>query len=195
MSTNRSKSDQFLLRFPPGLRERVKWYADQKGRSLNEQIIRLLEREFPEPQTFEATIANIRGMIRMLEKGFDQGSVGVLENELREALRGISAGRIYDFPDAAYEDISKAIEAWDEAVRENEQDDVHMDMDDEELDNLAETGSTAKIVFVGEPLPKRRRLGNLSEEEFEAYKLGYEAGIAARHEPVSHDDPFADDDK
>ena len=134
-------------------------------------------------------------MIQMLEKGFAQGSLGLLENELKTALRGISTGRIYDFPESAYDDITKAIQHWDEAVLENEQDAVQTDLDEEELENLNENGSTAKIVFVGEPLPKRPRLGNMSDAEFKAYKLGYDAGLAEKHEQKLSDDPFADDDK
>ncbi|HEV7436607.1 MAG TPA: Arc family DNA-binding protein [Pseudorhizobium sp.] len=39
MAENRSKSDQYQLRFPPGLRDRLKEAAEANGRSLNAEII------------------------------------------------------------------------------------------------------------------------------------------------------------
>ena len=46
-----SKQDQFVLRFPDGLRDRIKVYAARHGRSMNAEIVRVLEKDFPEPLT------------------------------------------------------------------------------------------------------------------------------------------------
>jgi predicted DNA-binding protein len=46
MSENRAKPDQYQLRFPPGMRERLKATADEAGRSMNAEIIARLERSF-----------------------------------------------------------------------------------------------------------------------------------------------------
>src|SRR5690606_36348613 len=46
MSVNRSKPDQYQLRFPPGMRDRLKAAADRRGRSMNAEIIDRLERSF-----------------------------------------------------------------------------------------------------------------------------------------------------
>lgn len=43
MSQKRSKPDQYQLRFPPGLRERIKAEADANNRSMNAEIIARLE--------------------------------------------------------------------------------------------------------------------------------------------------------
>ncbi len=43
MGVNRSNPDQYQLRFPPGLRDDLKWAADINGRSLNAEIIARLE--------------------------------------------------------------------------------------------------------------------------------------------------------
>jgi len=43
MVENRSKSDGFMLRFPPGLRDLVKSDADERGRSMNAEIIWRIE--------------------------------------------------------------------------------------------------------------------------------------------------------
>ncbi|MBZ9603968.1 Arc family DNA-binding protein [Phyllobacterium chamaecytisi] len=49
MAENRSKSDGFMLRFPPGLRDRVKSDADGRGRSMNAEIVWRIEK-FEEAQ-------------------------------------------------------------------------------------------------------------------------------------------------
>jgi chromosome segregation ATPase len=43
MAENRSKSDGFMLRFPPELRDQVKVDADESGRSMNAEIIWRIE--------------------------------------------------------------------------------------------------------------------------------------------------------
>lgn len=49
MGANRTNIEQFQLRLPPGLRDRIKTYAEAHGRSTNAEIVRRLEREFPDP--------------------------------------------------------------------------------------------------------------------------------------------------
>jgi predicted HicB family RNase H-like nuclease len=40
-------AEQFPLRLPDGLRDRIKDAADRKGTSMNTEIIRVLEKAFP----------------------------------------------------------------------------------------------------------------------------------------------------
>ena len=40
-------SDQFNVRFPPGMRDRIKVSSDQNGRSMNAEIIATLEERYP----------------------------------------------------------------------------------------------------------------------------------------------------
>lgn len=42
--------DKFIIRLPNGLRERIKVKSDENGRSMNAEIVQLLEREYPEPK-------------------------------------------------------------------------------------------------------------------------------------------------
>ena len=39
-------SDQFPLRLPPGLRDRIKEHADRQGRSMNAEVVSRLEESF-----------------------------------------------------------------------------------------------------------------------------------------------------
>jgi molecular chaperone GrpE (heat shock protein) len=43
MAENRTNIDQFQLRLPPGLRERIKEKADANGRSMNTEIVEAIE--------------------------------------------------------------------------------------------------------------------------------------------------------
>ncbi|MDE4303645.1 Arc family DNA-binding protein [Phaeobacter gallaeciensis] len=47
-STNRD-SDRFIVRLPDGMRDRIKAAAAVGGRSMNAEIVRVLEAAFPEP--------------------------------------------------------------------------------------------------------------------------------------------------
>lgn len=46
MAVNRSKPDQYQLRFPEGMRERLKQAAEDNSRSMNAEIIARLEASF-----------------------------------------------------------------------------------------------------------------------------------------------------
>lgn len=46
-------SDQFVVRFPEGLRERIKVTAEENGRSMNAEIIATLEEKYPAPVSTE----------------------------------------------------------------------------------------------------------------------------------------------
>ncbi|GAA0212419.1 hypothetical protein GCM10009081_28790 [Brevundimonas nasdae] len=46
-------SDQFPLRLPEGMRERIKTAAEVNGRSMNAEIVAALTEKFPEPVDLE----------------------------------------------------------------------------------------------------------------------------------------------
>ena len=43
------KQDQFIIRLPDGMRERIRHAADQNNRSMNAEIVATLEEKYPEP--------------------------------------------------------------------------------------------------------------------------------------------------
>mgnify|MGYP003124070254 CR=1 FL=1 len=43
------KQDKFMLRLPTGMRERIKAAADDNNRSMNSEIVAVLEEKYPEP--------------------------------------------------------------------------------------------------------------------------------------------------
>ncbi len=63
MTEKRSKPDQYQLRFPPGMRARLKAAADSRGRSMNAEIIDRLESSFkgwPRPKLPDALFERVR---------------------------------------------------------------------------------------------------------------------------------------
>jgi hypothetical protein len=80
------KQDKFVLRLPDGLRDRIKNKADSSGRSMNAEIVQLLEKEYPPPR--EGThidIAKVSRLIHEYEKTKDPRARSRLEKSL-EAL-------------------------------------------------------------------------------------------------------------
>src|SRR5690606_16199802 len=74
MTENRSKPDQYQLRFPPGMRDRLKAAAIGNGRSMNAEIISRLEESF-DPEVHKA----------LHERGYLLGAVeGLIEAKFEE---------------------------------------------------------------------------------------------------------------
>lgn len=63
-------SDQFVLRLPDGMRDRIKAAAQLNNRSMNAEIVATLELRFPEPGSFEelATELNDLATSMLLEE-------------------------------------------------------------------------------------------------------------------------------
>ena len=57
-------SDQFPLRLPDGMRDRVKASAERNGRSMNTEIIMALDAAFPE---MDGTTIELQAMIKAYE--------------------------------------------------------------------------------------------------------------------------------
>lgn len=71
--------DQFQLRLPPGMRDRIKAKADRAGMSMNEAVVWCLEEYFPAPATLEDRIESLAAAVADLKKG----------NPLEEQIDGI----------------------------------------------------------------------------------------------------------
>ncbi|SDX21274.1 Arc family DNA-binding protein [Roseicitreum antarcticum] len=66
-------SDQFALRLPDGMRDRIKAAADTNNRSMNAEIVATLERAYPVPKRasdFDKVISQVMadGVTRSIER-------------------------------------------------------------------------------------------------------------------------------
>jgi plasmid stability protein len=89
MTTNRSKPDQYQLRFPPGLRDRLKDEADRRGRSMNAEIIERLEqslRGWPKvtiPEQLFERVKRARNYQRdEIEQQINKSAIALIEKSL-----------------------------------------------------------------------------------------------------------------
>lgn len=51
------KMDQFIVRLPDGMRDRIKAAADSNNRSMNAEVVATLEKEYPAPYSVEEDLA------------------------------------------------------------------------------------------------------------------------------------------
>lgn len=104
--------DKFMLRLPDGLRGRIKAKADVGGVSMNEAIVSVLEREFPEPITLETRLERLRGSLLFLKGEGADLIVDDLLNGVSQILTEIASG-VVDASDVKREQIQKALERWE----------------------------------------------------------------------------------
>lgn len=151
---------------------------------MNTEIVRILHREFPEPWPVDTRVADLINMLGILKGGVTDERIDNLTHEIEETVMGMMTGRVQGVDDRALENIKSLWERYEEQRAEHARD--MADLDAEEERQLGISGRTEK--FTVPP-----QLGNLSDEELKVYKLGYGAGLAARHEPIEGEVPFEDD--
>lgn len=169
-----AKQDQFVLRFPDGLRDRIKAYAERHGRSMNAEIIRVLEREYPEPWSIDGRVADLMAMLRIIKGGATDERIDRLTRELEETVLGMATGRVRGVDDKAMKNIDWLWTRYQEQRAEDNE--ALGELDDVEMHQLSVSGRTEKFE---PPLPERKKLGNFSDQEFDIYKQGYEAALAS----------------
>lgn len=105
--------DQFQLRLPPGMRERIKSKADRAGMSMNDAILWCLERHFPAPATLEAKISHLSTLVALLKRGNDfEQQIDTLIDDLDSTLRDVANGKIKTSTDFRANVFSQ-IDEWD----------------------------------------------------------------------------------
>ncbi|OYD03941.1 Arc family DNA-binding protein [Rhizobium sp. N4311] len=109
-------SDQFPLRLPSGLRDRIKRKAEGNGRSMNEEIVRALEFAFPEPVSISARLEELQVLFTAMGKvrGYDT-AVDILTEEILSVIEAAAEGRDPSIDEASISDLQKAVKSWHRA--------------------------------------------------------------------------------
>ena len=70
MSDNetRSLTDKFMLRLPDGMRDRIKAAAEANNRSMNSEILAVLEEKYPQPFADLSGLQIVYHLSRLLEQ-------------------------------------------------------------------------------------------------------------------------------
>lgn len=137
--------DKYVLRMPDGLRERIKAYAERNGRSMNSEIVRVLEREFPEPWTIETRIADLLGLIAIMKEAEADERVSTLIEALRETAHGIVTGRMKGVDEDTRRRIQERLEGWELEQAEDAHLRLTEAMDQEELSSYERGHGTSKV--------------------------------------------------
>ena len=107
------QQDQFLVRLPDGMRERIKAKADRAGMSMNEAIVWCLEQWFPAPATLEDRINSLVLSVSALKRGSDlEAQIDGIVDEIDATLREVAEGKI-PASKSFREKVGKKIEEWD----------------------------------------------------------------------------------
>lgn len=108
-----SEYDQFTVRMPPGLRDRIKAKAGRAGMSMNEAIVWVLEINFPPPATLEDRVAELARAVAQLKNGNElEPAIDAIVDDIDATLRDVAYGKIgatKSFKDR----VSSIVEEWD----------------------------------------------------------------------------------
>lgn len=105
-------SEQFALRLPTGLRDRIKAYAEYHGRSMNTEIVRILEREFPEPLSIDLLVDDLLDLTLAVREGAGNDALERLNDALSETLLAIADGRVRDVSAPMRTEILERLHEW-----------------------------------------------------------------------------------
>jgi len=94
VGVNRTNTDQFQLRLPPGLRDRIKAVAERRGTSINTEIVRVLEQRFPEQWPLEDRLEILSRLLPVLSAGRSDPRLDEFVDKMRETIAGIASGRV-----------------------------------------------------------------------------------------------------
>jgi len=139
------QQDQFMLRLPSGLRDRIKAYAKEHNRSMNAEIIRVLEREYPEPFPLAERIKGLLSLSRKIGDVFEGDAIDEIGGTLLDIVQGIASGTVAGVDDETRQEIADWLKEWEQEAAEK-QEGYRESFDDEELETYRRIGSTAKVV-------------------------------------------------
>jgi len=129
----RKNPDQLLLRLPSGLKDRIRMAAESRGRSLSGEIVRVLEREYPEPWPLDTRVRELATLMSALRKvRGHEGAIDALTVEVLETVEAIANGRVPDIDDEVRKRVREALDDWFVERAENEQNRHDSFADDEE---------------------------------------------------------------
>ncbi|AZV79889.1 Arc family DNA-binding protein [Parasedimentitalea marina] len=107
------KQDKYVLRFPDGMRDRIKAAAAENNRSMNAEIVATLEENYPSIPSLEELmkiLEDLSGQLGKMEQGPEWAEASNNFIELIDAIRG----RIHTFTDDEVHQTYKTITRTDD---------------------------------------------------------------------------------
>ena len=177
--------DKYVLRLPDGLRDRIKAYAERRATSINSEIVRVLEREFPVQWPFDERLKQLGEAMSVLSAGKDDPRVMNLVEAFKETVAGIVSGRVTGVPVETREAVKSVWEEYQEREAQHEIESFQPEYDEEEMISWELVGRPEKYAV---PPEMRRKLENLTDEGREGYILGYRAAKEEQRRSDNLDD-------
>ncbi len=149
--------DQFLVRLPEGMQDRIKATPERAGMSMNEAIVWCLDLHFPAPATLEQKVHELAEMVALLKRGsgLEQEIDGII-GELDSVLRDVASDKIKGGGEKFSSMVAERIYEWD--MDEAEQASDPFDDDNWSTDVGGMPGTTGNPdwdPFEPEPKPKK----------------------------------------
>lgn len=183
--------DKYVLRMPDGLRDRIKAYAERQGTSMNYEIVRVLEREWPEQWPIDTRLNQLAEALSILAAGRTDPRIDQFIVDFEDTVEGIISGRVTGVDPETRAAVMGLWEDYQLKRGEDEIEAYQAEYDEEEDQSMNLIGRPEK--YAVQP-PERKKLGNLSDAEFDIYRQGYEAGIAAGKSVADEDAPIPFED-
>lgn len=79
-------SDKFMLRLPDGMRERISKGAAANNRSMNAEIVAVLEQHYPSNASIDELIEHTAALARIIREQKDRYDLQALNAPLREIV-------------------------------------------------------------------------------------------------------------
>nr|WP_111300346.1 Arc family DNA-binding protein [Paracoccus saliphilus] len=89
MATVGRGAEQYTVRFPDGLRDRIKAAADANNRSMNAEIVATLEEKYPAPAVHEVRMSKIVEVVSRIQGAKDFAEQQDLVAEANEWLHSL----------------------------------------------------------------------------------------------------------
>lgn len=107
------QADKFLLRFPDGLRDRIKARASENGRSMNAEIIQMLAEVMEDEKRFEESLLEDPDALDDLNSELEIAEIA--QRATRTPATVTFAARLFARLEALEESIERKIEALEKS--------------------------------------------------------------------------------
>lgn len=89
--SNRTLKEQFMLRMPDGMRDRIKAAADANNRSMTQEIVATLEEAYPEPDPHDLAVQMVVLMDRLFKIRSETGATRDEALRIKRALDNLTS--------------------------------------------------------------------------------------------------------
>ncbi len=134
-------ADQFMVRLPPGMRERIAGAAERNYTSMNTEVVKALELAFPEPVDLNTRLRDLLNLLQAFKivRG-QEGAIDSITVEIRETMEAIASGRVPEIDEVTKENVSQTLREFElkgserEAERRREIQERHASTRSEDID-------------------------------------------------------------